>query len=271
MLRILTFTFLLLWIGCNKTESENLLGDDIRLFKNVSWSLAKAVEQEDTVRINQILSRRRINVDEREKTFGMTLLIWATNERKYNSMKALLKNGADPNLNALYSGTSAIISASYDFETSRYLELVLKYGGDPNNKRLSDGVNVFYSPLDAAAMCNLENVKILIEAGADVNQKTIGNETALTSAIRFKQEDIAKYLLIEQEADYNYPIPLVMKRDTLYITDLLRKWTFPLDSKEHKTKMEIVDFLQERGMDYWETEIPNRYKRKYSQEYLEKY
>ncbi len=37
------------------------------------------------------------------------------------------------------------------------------------------------------------------------------------------------------------------------------------------TKMKIVDYLKDNGMDYWETEIPDCYYEIYTKEYLEQY
>ena len=94
--------------------------------------------------------------------------------------------------------------------------------------------------------------------------------------------------LLEHGADYNHKFKMhnfdppdytFFYVDILYI---LRLCIYPLDSKEYKDKLKVIDFLRRRGMDYWKSPIPSRaigvVKRKISpkneeelQEYLKRY
>ena len=94
--------------------------------------------------------------------------------------------------------------------------------------------------------------------------------------------------LLEHGADYNHKFKMhnfdppdytFFYVDILYI---LRLCIYPLDSKEYKDKLKVIDFLRRRGMDYRKSPIPSRaigvVKRKISpkneeelQEYLKRY
>lgn len=261
-----------LWVSFSKYSAcqENLLGSDIRLFKKNNWDLAQAVEKEDTIKIREILCRDKNKVDKREPRFGQTLLIWSVSEHKYNSAKILLEYGANPNLHDK-DGLSAIIAAADNSETSEFLKLLLKHGGDPNNKDMSVKNILNRTPLVAAARNRLESVKILVESGAEINFGKERKGSAIFAALIGDNVEIVRYLLIEKGADFNYPMITRIDGSPAYITDLLRNWTFPLESKEYKIKMEIVDFLKKNGMDYWKTKIPEIFYNSYSKEYLDKY
>jgi len=256
-------------LGC-EMSTDNMRGYDIRLFRNVAWDLAQAVKKQDTVEIKKILSKGKINVDVREPKFGQTLLIWAVWQRKYHSAEILLKYNADPNLQGLYDGESAMHEAADNFDTSKFLRLVLKYGGNPNNIAKGNHSQQHPSPLIIASGRRLESVKILVEAGADINY-TDKRESALRMSSLMKRADIVRYLLIEKGAEFKKPLFISLTGEKIYITEILRDWPFPLDSKDYRIKMEIVDFLKKHGMDYRKTSIPEQFKRNYSPEYLEKY
>lgn len=167
---LMSFT---LWIGlsCNNVgvDYSKLKSNDIRLFKHVAWDLAKAVETEDTNKIDRIIKKGKIKIDVREPKFGQTLLIWAIENDKYLSSKKLLELNADPNIFTKVTPISAIICSALKYETSKYLKLTLKHGGNPNNYTNLDTIVFYQTPLIAASRTRLESVKLLIENGADIN------------------------------------------------------------------------------------------------------
>lgn len=255
--------------GCQQ-EDKNLLGDDIRLFKGQAWELAQAVESQDTLKIKQIIAEHKIAVDYQEPKFGETLLEWAVWTNHYDSSKALLENGADPNLQDHYNGYTAFTFAAAKFETSQYVKLLLKYKADPNV--IAKNVKSMYpSPFIAAAYHRLESTKLLADAGADINYISKTNKNALSAAFTFDKVDIVHYLLIDKKADFNQPFGQTVNGQDITITNLLRGWLFPLNSKEYKEKMEIVNYLKGKGVDYSKAPIPQRYYAKYPKEYLDKY
>jgi ankyrin repeat protein len=257
--------------SCNQQQHESLLGDDIRLFKGPAWELARAVEGDDTIAIKQIINRHTISVNYQEAKFGETLLLWAVRTSHYNSSKTLLQNGADPNLQDTYDGNSAFIYAANKFETSNYVRLLLKYKGNPNAVAKNDSTNMLCTPLITAAYHRLESVKLLVDAGADINYTAKNFRCALAAGFTFGKVDIVRYLLIEKKADFKKPFGRTNDGQNIMITDLLRTWVFPLNSDKYKVKMEIVNYLKEKGMNYWKAPIPEFYFKNYSKDFLSKY
>jgi hypothetical protein len=257
-------------LGC-ENNNENLVGDDIRLFKGPAWELAKAVEKQDTLKIKQIIAKHKISVNYQEPKFGETLLEWAVWTDHYKSSKALLKNGADPNLQDTYDGYSAFTYAADKFETSDYVRLLLKYRGNPNAVARNDSTSMYCTPLITAAYHRLESVKLLVDAGADINYTAKNYQFALNASFTFGKIDITRYLLIEKGADFRKPFGKTIGGKEITITDLLRTLVFPLNSEKHEVKMEIVNYLKYKGMDYWQAPIPEYYYKHYSKEFLSKY
>lgn len=283
------------WLGCTSNDGKmstpdksKMLGADIRLFQGTdAWVLAKVVESEDTTEIERLIREEGIPVDSREEKFGQSLLMWSTYTNRYNSAKALLQNGADPNLTDDYSGKSAILVASdygffggegenagYDTSTTM-LRLVLDHGGNPNQVHQGkhpDNINKIQTPLMVSAGCCLHKTQLLVEHGADVNFGNGFQSVLFSAALGGKDRGlILKYLLVDRRADFKNKYALTMDGDTLRITNLLRGWVEPLDTEDYRVKMEIVEFLKGHGMDYSSTAVPKHLFANYSKEYLEKY
>ena len=128
---------------------------------------------------------------------GITPLFWALSKQEFPAFQLLLEQGADPNKimdggrdsNAGYSSALAMAAAIPD---SRYLQAALQHGGDPN---LS--MNGWHQPVIYQAIMhgNLDNVKLLVEGGADINYQDKAGQTPLITAVLATQYKIALYLL----------------------------------------------------------------------------
>lgn len=279
---ILVLTFEL---SCAESK-DHIIDSDIRLWEGTKgWSLAKAVKDEDSVKINKILAKKEITIDFREPKFGQNLLMWAVLNNKTKAVRILLNLGADPNLHDTYKGESPILEACEIGVNIDILKLILNYGGNPNNfvsetEELSEE-RTYETPLIRAAMTSFEKSKLLVEHGADVNmiiahkgrvnKKIIDREMPLMSAVIWNRVDIVSYLIFEKGADFKETFGITIDGDTITFAKMLRKWDFPLDSKEYKEKMRIVKYLKENGQDYWSTPIPKEIEKHYPKEYLEKY
>ncbi|WP_243409544.1 ankyrin repeat domain-containing protein [Pontibacter virosus] len=271
MKSLLFILFIVLSFHSSYGQIDGLYGSDIRLFKGDSWELAQAVKQQNVKKIKQLVSQGKVNVNLQEPRFGKTLLIWAVLTDRYKSVQALLESGADPEIRDTYSGTSALMEAADKSETSEYVKLLLKYGANPNIDADAIEPNRVATPLIAAAGNRFESVKLLVEAGADINYVTRHNGSALRAALNGQDVDIVMYLLIVKGAKHDLTFGDKSDGSEIKIMHKLRNWTFPLDSEMYKKKMEIVAFLQERGMDYWKAPVPKHYYSIYPKEYLEKY
>ncbi len=272
---VISLILLITLCGCSSSQNKDkMFARHIQLYKDSpAWELAQAVENEDTILIKELCKKDTSLLRYQETKFGQTLLEWAVYTNHFKSTKVLAECGANPNIQS-YNGTTAFIHAAEKHETSDYIKLLLKYGGDVNAiakpKDKNDEPQQLRTPLIAAAWCNLESVKILVEAGADINYVDSFEQSALHNACLGNQIEIIQYL-IQKGVNYKNPLTYDNEKHPLYVQHFMRDMVFPLDSKEYKIKMEVVDFLKKNGMNYWETEIPPHLFNNYSKEYLEKY
>ena len=251
-----------------------MLGDDFRLYKHTpAWSLAKAVEDEDTTEISKQVLQMHISVDYRDPEYKQTLLMLATRTNKIESVKKLLELGANPNAHndsTKYFGQSAVLLACrFTRPSSKILALLLKYGGNPNSTAcgvqengLGEIVPIRDFALSAAVFSSFEKVKLLVDAGANINYATSTANCAIENCMIHGRMDIMLYLL-QKGADYrrkfteidldkpDYP---TFEVDILY---KLRKCVYPIGSKEYTDKMKVVNFLKKKGLDYWKSPIPS--------------
>ena len=109
-----------------------MLADNIHLYENgPAWDLAQAVKEQDTILIKNLCLKEPSLLKFQENKFGQTLIEWAVYTDRYQATKALAECGTDANIQS-YNGTSAFIHAGEKCETSDYLKILLKYGGDVN-------------------------------------------------------------------------------------------------------------------------------------------
>ena len=260
--------------SCTEPNVKDMLGDDFRLYKHTpAWSLAKAVEDEDTTEISKQVLQMHISVDYRDPEYKQTLLMLATRTNKIESVKKLLELGANPNAHndsTKYFGQSAVLLACrFTRPSSKILALLLKYGGNPNSTAcgvqengLGEIVPIRDFALSAAVFSSFEKVKLLVDAGANINYATSTENCAIENCMIFDRMDIMLYLL-QKGADYrrkfteidldkpDYP---TFEVDILY---KLRKCVYPIGSKEYTDKMKVVNFLKKKGLDYWKSPIPS--------------
>jgi ankyrin repeat protein len=187
--------------------------------------------------VQAILSRDGVNVDARESRRGQTALMWAVAAKNAPVAKALIDHGADVN------------ARSRVLETFDHLK-VEYYGKDVHYPAQAGG---FTPLLFAARVGDVESARVLLAAGAKVNDSSPEDGTALVVATASGHEQVARFLL-ENGADPN-------AADALGITPL--HWalqeglrgivagrTSPTDRFWHRDNMpELVRALLARGAD----------------------
>lgn len=257
-------------------DKSKLLGRDYRLFQNTpAWQLAKAVEDGDTSRISSLIAKNRDLLTYRDPRFGKPILSLAVSNLDYISVKKLLELGANPNMQDLYFGDSPLMEAVKVAGISKdpspaILQLLLKYGGDPNDEENGPNTSGRYTPLlRSCEDGNLVFTKILVTAGAKVNAVNTYKIKPLYYAMLSSNPDLVIYL-VKIGADYKSPVRVLSNGDKEYITEMLRDWRFDLNSKDYKKKMRLVDLLKQNGMDYRKTPVPKEYL-DLPKDYLEKY
>jgi uncharacterized protein len=233
-----------------------LLGNDYRLFANTAASeLANAVKNQDTDAIKNAIKIKKVNVDYPDPIYGQTMLNMAVFNHQYKAVKTLLEMGANPNKQTDSDRMSPLMRAAelggggyiHKFADSRYLKLLLKFGGNPN--AVQDGDKMvkrernYFTPLELACRAGLlENVKILVDAGADVNLDVHGN-SPLFAAVISQHPDIVLFLL-NKGATYDKPLYTTAKGKTMFILDAINdNWRFDSNSIEFEKEQEIKTIL----------------------------
>ncbi|MDO4551565.1 MAG: ankyrin repeat domain-containing protein [Planctomycetia bacterium] len=158
------------------------------LLSNGDTPLAHSVKA-GHISLCQFFLGKGSNINSRNKDGKSILIECAT----YNPemCEFLLKNGADLKITDL-QGNTALHFAMY-YKDDKIIRLLLKYGADVTTKNKSDETALSYGIKHEP--CNLENIKTIINAGADVNQADKNNLTPFHHALRTGRTDLAKLLL----------------------------------------------------------------------------
>ena len=191
---------------------------------------------------------------------NVTPLIAAFSSLNIKGFKRLLEHGANPNI-ATSEGESVIWFAAMGGEISKetlpFLELCLQHGGDPNwvfRKRYEDGVNHFDDgrPLFAAViMYNekaMEALKLLLNAGADINIKDKNGDNALFYAAS-GHYDILLYLLqngIDYTAKDNYGNNFIWSLERF---PTIANGDDKEMAKQREWKKKVIEWLKEKGIE----------------------
>lgn len=266
---LLLFLFLLFNNRNFPVEKDSYLGWDVRRFQTTkAWELAKAIEDNDLQEIKHQVIDLKVPIDTKDRKKLFTPLMYAVFNNDIQSVKVLLELGADPNIPtdsiSDKGDNSVIIASRYSDISIEILKLLLKYGSNPNSTECGrnydmdgDWIPARSSALSCAVSISggIEKVKILVEAGANVNNYDGDFQDApLMDALLLDRMNIALYLL-EHGADYNYKFRSCAPSsgggsrdvDILY---RLRQCIYPLDSQEYKDKLKVIKFLKDRGVDY---------------------
>ncbi|HZY37419.1 MAG TPA: ankyrin repeat domain-containing protein [Mucilaginibacter sp.] len=257
----IAISLILMLSNCQSGDTTNskrqLLGNDYNLFEHTPVKgLATAVRMQDTDAIKTAVALKKIDVDYRDPVYGQTLLKMAVYNREYNSVKALLEVGADPNKQSTSDKISPLMEAArlggggraHRFADSRYLRLLLKFGANPN--AVQDGGNMkkgqqsYLTPLEIASLSGiLEYVNILVDGGADVNLYSKDGFSPLFASIVSGNPDIVLFL-INKGASYDRPMYTTPAGKKMYILDAINNiWSFDKSSKEFEKETQIKDII----------------------------
>jgi ankyrin repeat protein len=147
---------------------------------------------------------------------GQTALMVVARSSNLEAARLLLDAGADVNAVEKWRGQNAVIWAAAQSQPAM-LELLLDAGGDPNSRSMLNERDRMISQerrfqwrpaggltalMYAAREGCLECAKLLVEAGADIDQGDAENVTPLLAAVINMKFDTAKYL-VEAGANVN--------------------------------------------------------------------
>jgi ankyrin repeat protein len=159
-------------------------------------------------------------------------LIWVMESLNKKGIEKMLQLGANPNLPMQGGETATWFAAGSD--DPELLRLMLKYGGDPNIEAEAD------TALQLAVKGHrVQNIELLLAAGADINKSDAVGRTAVTTAAALEDFEMVYYFL---EKGYF--------RD---LTDLAR-WieasVVAKDSEAGRRKQRVLKMLEDRGVEF---------------------
>lgn len=270
--RIFSVCFVLwfFYTSCNLVDVTPV-GYRFELLKDTPvWELAKAVKEENTDRIRELIQEKHLDVNyqERKSPVATTLLHLAVGNDKLLSVEALLNNGARQNIRDTVGCYPINYIVQMIFPHKHRLEilkLLLDHGADPNAVAAAywHGNTIPYQislPLFNAVQ-DLECTKLLLKYGANMNVRA-GDEKTYTYGAwcsLFSQWDdlewdnnvfVAKYLIVDKQMPF--PDTLFVDKDPtgkyFHITslELINKSKFTKPDRQ-KAKEEILAYLKKEG------------------------
>lgn len=132
---------------------------------------------------------------------GMLPLSWALLAKSEPGVRALLVAGADPNRRT-GAGQPSPISLVVGAPDTRWLAFLLAHGGSPDALTRRDEPLLF----QAIGQKHLESVRLLVEHGANLNARGVGEQTPVILAAHLNQFHLVRYLL-ERGADWRLELP----------------------------------------------------------------
>jgi hypothetical protein len=253
-LPLIQFAFL----GCSGSQSHSAIGPGGRTTPADFFTdpgvraLADAAGTGDAKEIDRLVGSG-VDVNAEGKDDGVTPLLWAMTARNHDGFLRLLERGADPNRphNPADNrfGSSVMSAAARSKIDSFYLEAILKHGGNPNlveptGNRANREEQT--TPLQTAAIYSrrVENLDLLIRAGADLNRKAghFGSTPLTDAAAILWYEGV--YRLLEAGADYE-----IGDDAGTSLADLAVSERVPCAPEVRKWKDKVLDFLEKKGVD----------------------
>ena len=156
-------------------------------------SLARAVQVGDLDRVRRLVSTGT-PVDVKGYQ-GATPIYWALRTGAAQSFRLLLELGADPN--GILENGSTVLHMSVVNPNPIYLAMLLRAGANPNLREPGDLqlTPLFYAIPVNSTLGDFDRVRMLVEAGADVNRTSGLGGVVLLDAAAAMRYDIVFYLL----------------------------------------------------------------------------
>ncbi|MFS8394970.1 ankyrin repeat domain-containing protein [Xanthomonas campestris pv. raphani] len=224
-------------------------------------ALALAAEQGDAEEVRRLMKVEGVNPDRIFSKDGYPLLFWPIFTHNPTGLKAMLDNGADPNVALPYqtldrgvrNNPNAMVWAA-EQDDPIYLKMLLDHGGDPNTRNANNESLLFHAFIKQNKW---DNIKLLVERGADINAVAgMGNSITAAYAIRGGFDFV--YWLLQHGADptieFAYGNPVHLK-DSGIIEAIF--W-HPGNPKDPQWQRQCQQWLLKRG--YERPPLPENYR-----------
>lgn len=262
--KVLIFSLILLYLlSCNPKGKPWSRKDLMKYFDDEKVvELVLAANKGDIKKIDELV-KKGVDVNYKGKK-DVTPLFAQISSLNLQGFKRLLEHGADPNIPA-EDGSSVMWYVACGGEVSKetlpMLKLCLEHNGNPNwvyrkegrdekgFERFEDGRPI----LCAAILYNdypLEAVKILLDAGADINIKDKMGQNALWYARCGGHYDVLYYLL-KRGADYlakdNYGKNFIWSLEEY--PNMAAGGSKKELERQRIWKKKVIEFLKEKGIE----------------------
>jgi uncharacterized protein len=230
---------LIFLVSCKK---KSLTGKPVEYFYKDEQliELCNAISENDESKVDKLLSKGiDINAMGNE---GMTPLAWALCMNDKSIFEMVLKKGGNPNIRLSKKTGDSVMTLVVSAKNLENLKLALKYGGNPNYQDIDYRTLLFYAiSLDKDS---LKRVKILVNAGADINHQTMSEITPMIKASLINQYHIVCYLL-NTGAD-----PALKDNGNSTIVDYMKQ---SYNAMDHKNKLygyllKAAQLIRKKGM-----------------------
>lgn len=157
--------------------------------------LAEAAAKGDSAKIDEAISQgAKVNAVGNEQ---MTPLMWSIIRQNVNGYSRLLERGADPNFlthaMSQYDQGRSVMMVAAACEKPEFLELALKYHGNPNAPRWVPSQTIIF---EAVANKRLENIGLIHRYRGDLNKKDARGVTPIIEATYSSSYDVVYTLLL---------------------------------------------------------------------------
>jgi ankyrin repeat protein len=143
-----------------------------RHFEGKALELAKAVDRNDAAAVQRLIKQEGVDPDTIFTDQAMPMVAWPILNKNLGGLQLLLDAGADPNVRRVdakrphgQQRNNAMVLAAGEPD-SRYLKMLLDHGGDPNTHSSNNEALTHVAYLRN----QWQNVQLLIERGADINE-----------------------------------------------------------------------------------------------------
>ncbi len=227
-------------VGHAEVNTKLVHDDPSAYFTGSSLDLVRSIDSENYDKVNKIImSGTSINSTGKE---GITPVLWCLHTNNYIGLKKLLDLGADPNL-ASENGYSPVYFAAGFRKDSIFLQILLEHGGNPNSRYDNDFNQAALA--HSADNHNIDNMKLLLQYGADIEAEDRTGYTPLISAATLNQFNAVAFL-IEKGANFRH----VTKRGNSLIK-LISEKRGDGGTKELQASIEhVVQMLEARGVKF---------------------
>jgi ankyrin repeat protein len=156
---------------------------------SMAQDIHEAAKTGDIEQLKKILNENPALVNSADKD-KMTPLHHAIDAENLEAASLLIKMGAD--INAVNFKKETPLHIAADKGNAAAVKLLLKHGADPTRREMRDRIPLYLA-------CNwgndLDTVRLLIDAGSDVNDKNSRGEIVLISTLSYGKKEIIDLLI----------------------------------------------------------------------------